>query len=200
MNPKQNTLYWREWGALTRACKAAGQAVPDRHDLHVRALGSDKSHKSFTNAEFDKVLGVFRSYSQPAAVDQQLRQLGQPRARKLHKVGELLKCLALYVEDAPAYAREIIRDKVDKGSWRNVTAIEDLSEQAPHPDRPSQLEQLIMTLERALNGKTGLRAKAGHSLHDMRTAAGLKCTCLICIRRQPRAVLVPAGAEVEQPF
>jgi hypothetical protein len=38
----------------------------------------------------------------------------------------------------------------------------------------------LMTLNGRLNGKTGFRAKAGHSVHDMLIAAGLPCACKEC--------------------
>ena len=66
MTPKQNSLYWREWGAVVRHCKAANLPVPDRHDLHLAALGADMSHLAFSNEDFDRVLAQFRAQSRPA--------------------------------------------------------------------------------------------------------------------------------------
>ncbi len=86
MTDKQTSLYWREWGALGRRCKKEGWTVPDRSDLHVRALGYRKSSKALTNPELDKVLGVFRAYSQVENVNSQVRQLRQPRTRLEHKI------------------------------------------------------------------------------------------------------------------
>lgn len=45
---------------------------------------------------------------------------------------------------------------------------------------PSQLFQLMTSLSAILNGKEGLRAKAGDSIHDMRLKASLDCTCKKC--------------------
>lgn len=203
MTAKQNSLYWREWGTVRGYAKAKRLPEPDRHAFHVQALGADKSHQVFSNADFDKVLGAFRAYHQPANIDAQLRQQDQPHKRKLAKVRELLKCLALYLPDAHAYARGIIRDKVNRGSAQAVTAIEDLSDEPRHytdsegavRELPSQLEQLLMTLERALNGKHGFRARAGDSLHDMKLKAGVKCYCasICCPPRRPALVAMNGG-------
>lgn len=86
MNGAQTQLYWREWGAVTRRCKKEGWAQPNRHELHVKALGYQKSSKDLSNAEFDKVLGVFRAISQPTNVNAQIRQERQPRTRIEHKI------------------------------------------------------------------------------------------------------------------
>ena len=89
MTPKQNSLYWREWGAVVRHCKAANLPAPDRHDLHQAALGADKSHLAFSNEDFDRVLGQFRSYSRPADLGAQLRQMSQPRVRLKYAINSL---------------------------------------------------------------------------------------------------------------
>lgn len=83
MTAKQNRLYWREWGAVSRACKADGVEVPQRHELHARALGEHKSHKDFTNADFDKVLAEFRAWSQPGDLRGQMKQEAMPETRML---------------------------------------------------------------------------------------------------------------------
>ncbi len=201
MSPRQTALYFREWGYVRGYCKRHRQPEPDRHELHRQALGYDKSSKEFTNAEFDKVLGVFRSMSMPGSVNSQVRQLEEPRTRKLGKIRELLKCIALYIDDAEGYAREIIRDTVNRGSAQQVSAIEDLSEHPPGPDRPSPLDKLIMDLSRALNGKRGFRATAGDSLHDMNLKAGLQCGCSACAfarrRGRPAPVMAMAGPDLE---
>src|ERR1035441_4613794 len=63
MTPLQNSLYFREWGRVRTACKQQGFPIPDRHSLHVKALGQDKSHLDFTNVDFDLVLAEFRALS-----------------------------------------------------------------------------------------------------------------------------------------
>ena len=103
MTPKQNSLYWREWGAVARYCKASGLAAPDRHALHASALGADKSHLAFTNEDFDLVLAEFRSHSRPADLVAQLQQLNQPRIR--------LKYAIRALAPAAEYWSRIARDR-----------------------------------------------------------------------------------------
>lgn len=168
-------------------CQARGWNVKDearRHELYAQALGDVPRHaetlesgepirfSSFDNADFDAVKALFLSITRPASVNAQVNQINQPRRRLRYKLlCELAPCLAVYVEDAEAYTLAILRDKFTKGAVE-CPALEDLTE--------PQLRQLCMTLNRAINGSRGLRVKAGHSLHDMRTRAGLKCHCKHC--------------------
>jgi hypothetical protein len=103
MSLKQNSLYWREWAAVLRQCRASGLATPDRHALHAAALGADKSHLAFTNEDLDRVLAEFRSYSRPADLVTQLRQLNQPRIRLKYAVNALAP--------APEYWAKIAHDR-----------------------------------------------------------------------------------------
>lgn len=118
MNPKQQALYWREWAQVR-----AKRPEADRHALHTEALGCDKSHKDFTNEDFDKVLGVFRAASEPDNLDAQLLQLDQPRRRLAWKIQQL--------------APEAYRNKIMLARF-GTTRLADLD--------PSQLTQLRNTL------------------------------------------------------
>src|SRR5690349_1327011 len=102
MTRAQDSLYWREWGAAGRRCRESNLPAPDRHALHIAALGADKSHVDFTNADFDKVLAQFRSISRPADVSAQLQQIDQPRRRLLWKIR--------HMADTP-YWQQIAQDK-----------------------------------------------------------------------------------------
>ncbi len=71
MSPRQNALYWREWAAAKRALMP-GRATwtkyeenEHRHELHLEALGQEKSHLEFDNDDFDHVLSAFRAKSRP---------------------------------------------------------------------------------------------------------------------------------------
>ena len=102
MTALQNSLYFREWGRVRTACKQQGFPIPDRHSLHVKALGLDKSHLDFTNDDFDRVLAEFRALSQPDDLPAQLRQQDMPRRRLLYSI----------MRRAPEpYWRAIARDK-----------------------------------------------------------------------------------------
>ena len=102
MTALQNSLYFREWGSVRTACKQQGFPIPDRHSLHVKALGQDKSHLQFSNEDFDLVLAQFRALSQPENLAAQLRQQDMPRRRLMYSIARL----------APEhYWRAIARDK-----------------------------------------------------------------------------------------
>ena len=66
ITPKQNRWYWKEWSKAHKA-----DPTLDRHELHVSALGADKSHKDFTNEEFDLIITDDRL---PANAVQQMRE------------------------------------------------------------------------------------------------------------------------------
>ncbi len=190
MTAKQDALYWREWGALSRRCQSEGWALPDRHELHARALGRDKSHKLFNNPDFDQVLGVFRSYSQAENVNAQLRQIAQPTTRKLTRLEMTMKCMALYVTDVEGYVGHVCMDKFRTPDWRDLSDVrppERMGRNGQTWQPPSQVEQLVMTLSRCLNGADGLRNQAGDTLHDMHTAAGVPCRCSACAGGTARA-------------
>ena len=102
MTALQNSLYFREWGRVRAACKEQGFPVPDRHSLHVKALGQDKSHLDFSNEDFDLVLAEFRALSQPDNLAAQLRQQDMPRRRLLYSIRRLA---------AEPYWRSIAQDK-----------------------------------------------------------------------------------------
>lgn len=126
MTLPQDKLYWREWAAARRL-----DPFLDRHECHVKALGVDKSHASFSNDEFDRVLAFFRSISRPADVNAQIRQLEQPKIRLLHKIQvEQLAVLGGLLSDgtdeekqslADHYVRSILKDRFSGLAIENLT-------------------------------------------------------------------------------
>ena len=95
LSKAQNSLYWREWSAAKRALMPGRstwtkhEEETRRHEIHIRALGADKSHLDFTNADFDKVLAELRAISRPADLNAQLRQLNQQHYRLLFGIRKL---------------------------------------------------------------------------------------------------------------
>lgn len=180
MTPKQESLYWREWAAVRAAWPEA-----DRHELHLRALGADKSHKTFTNLEFDKVLAEFRSLSRPADLAAQLRQLGQAKKRLLWKITvEQVALLTVLMDGASEFDRRAAAEHYICSVMlaRFHTAdIQDLSEHRPTPDVDSQLEMLRNTLDARIND---LRGKRDMTIHEMKTLAGIQCDCRKCCRER----------------
>ena len=137
MTPLQNSLYFREWGRVRAVCKQQGLPIPDRHALHVKALGQDKSHLDFSNEDFDRVLAEFRAVSQPDNLAAQLRQQDMPRRRLIYTIMRM----------APeAYWRAIAQDKFGTADESRL----DLA----------QLKQLRITLAARSRSKAGRQAAA----------------------------------------
>lgn len=149
------------------------------------------------------------------------------RARILRNkiLTELVPCLELYVADVKGYLTEIIEDKnrwwkIDRPE-RNMTLMDLDARPVIHRDRktgelrefPSQLDQLVFTLSACLNGsgkmragnrsRLGFRVAAGHTLHEMKTLAGVPCDCASCalpsgVNLPPLAA--PKTEPVNRPF
>lgn len=198
MTAKQNSLYWREWGALARRCKAAGTQTPDRHELHMAAIGQVKSHLAFSNQDFDRVLAIFRSYSQPANLNGQIRQIRMPRTRLEHKIKiEQVRLLSVLLADdglpahlvtsdldaAQAYVASVMRDRF---GTEDITELSDTIRPRGSAPPKSDLECLRDTLDRCINDLRNRRggSDVGWSIHDLRSAAGVKClsNCRQCSR------------------
>lgn len=194
---QRKSLMAKLWPA---ACRAQGWKASDR-GLRLRVLGEALGHPiSTANAiqtepEFDTVKAhlLKLAYNLQGAMESGHPEIG--RARRLRtKIIELVRCLNLYT-DGEAYAREIIRDGTHRAGC-DVTAFDQvpldrlLEELEAKPrwrkkgdkwiERPSQLDQMLMTLSGRLNGKDGFRKQAGHTVHDMLIRAGLPCDCKAC--------------------
>ena len=154
---------------------------------------------------------------------------GKARRSRFVVVNERLRCLALYPLEQPmgmagaqGILAELLRDFFNKGRRHEVVTLEDISEEprfyrkkgsSDLQEGPSQLQRLLMRLDGLLHtnkkgkdgrpGVQGYRVKAGHSLHDMKIAAGLECNCALCCswRRANAAAaatpIVPPLAKVE---
>jgi len=103
----QQKLYWREWNKVRKT-----EPETDRHELHIKALGIDVSHKEFTNGDLDKVLAEFRVVSEPWNVNAQMRQLNQPRERLMWSIR--------HRADQP-YWEKIMRDRFKKRRLEDLT-------------------------------------------------------------------------------
>jgi hypothetical protein len=127
-----------------------------------------------------------------------------------------MKCLALYPLDAPmgkagaeAYVQSIINDKFNHNRRFQTMTLADVDE-SPRiiqnertgalVEKPSNMEQLLYTVQARLNGKDGLRSTAKHSLHQMKISAKLPCWCSICKPRRPLLVALPKTEEELEPF
>lgn len=119
MTSKQESLYWRKWSSV---CAEQGWKNSDtdmRHSIHAAALGKNKSHKDFNNADFDRVLAWFNKLIQPDSLDPQLSmdqyQAGEDpgeRRRLIYRIGTLAD---------PAYALSICRSMYQTGNFDDLT-------------------------------------------------------------------------------
>lgn len=147
-----------------------------------------------TNAHADQIIAAMKARSTPTDLDVQLRQQRQPKHRLQHRMAEIQACLGLYMEDVAGYVATIAASRfrnIEGGSF----TLDDLSD---HPNArvikgelvelPSDAMQFIMTLWSRLQE---FRRQAGHSLHDMRTLAGMPCECAQCRRPVTLADVAP---------
>jgi hypothetical protein len=186
MTTKQIKFYWQEWAKVRRVNPEA-----DRHALHVEALGYDKSALKLDNGEFDRVLATFRAVSRAADIDEQVRLLNGARDRERWALGDVMACLALYcdgAQGAAGYAAEVAGSKfrLEHAATQGVDDLASgwvvLRREGPTgadylEAKPRELMQLVMTLSARLNV---LRNKAGDTIHEMKTKAGVKCKCKAC--------------------
>lgn len=205
MTQKQDSLYWREWAAARRAWPDA-----DRHELHVQALGVDKSHKLFTNADFDKVLGAFRAVSNRSSLNAQVKQIQQPKTRLLRRIQDQIKVLGLFRERPAAYAKALLQDKFNT-DWLEELSMEEIERESVasqnarelRPDREaviiddSELEMMRNTLARCISRFRRADPRE-FTEHEMYRAAGLPCvrkTCAQCRGSQPSTLNSQPTAE-----
>lgn len=186
-------------------------AVINSDEPLKRPLASANELDSRGDVDRVKALLLFLAGNLKAAQEMDDAKAGVARRSRHVIVDERLRCLALYPLDKPmglagaqALLAELLRDFFNKGRRHEIVTLEDISEQ-PQSYRkkgsselhegPSQLQRLLMRLDGLLhtnNKKTGVqgyRVKAGHTLHDMRIAAGLPCSCAPCCKRRAFASL-----------
>ena len=127
-----------------------------------------------------------------------------------------MKCLALYPGESPmglggaqAFVQTIINDKFNHARKFQLMTLEDVDDRprivenertSKLEEKPSQMEQLLWTVNARLNGKNGYRAKAGHSMHDMYISAGLPCACKACLTGGIRMVAPVTATPFVQPI
>ena len=158
-----------------------------------------------------KILLLMLADNVDAANEQGKTEIGHGR-RWRDRLADHLKCLALFplekpmgADGAQAFLAEIINDKFNRGRKFSKMGLEDVDDRPNFvrneatgklDEKPSQMEQLLWTVNARLNGKNGYRAKAGYSMHDMYLAAGLPCACKRCLDakkpRLPAEPIVPA--------
>jgi len=153
MTAAQTKKYWREWAAVRRLLVDLGEfskaeADQERHEIHIRAIGSDKSSKDFTNRDLDRIFDAFESYSVlltgPSTAPS--RASTQPQRRLIYSI----ESLGL---DDPYIARITLDGEAKTADWRSLTA--------------AQLLRLSFTLASRLRSKQAARSHPASSMQPL---------------------------------
>lgn len=112
INAKQLSFYRVLWSQANRLIVArtgmsAKDAEAERHAIHVRALGFDKSSTELTNADFDKVKAAFLAIIKPGDMEAQIAQAAMPQTRRLVTLRHYLAAIGRPEEYAEAIARRM---------------------------------------------------------------------------------------------
>jgi hypothetical protein len=121
MTKSQTSKYWREWSKVRKLLLELGEfskedADQERHEIHIRALGQDKSSKALTNRDLDAIFDHFESYlvllSGPQIAPP--RAETQPAKRLIWAIDQL--------HLPPPYIEAISTDQYGRADWRNLPA------------------------------------------------------------------------------
>jgi hypothetical protein len=149
MTDPQLNLYRRLAGQARKVWRARGipaaECEAERHALHARALGADKSSLDFTNRDFDKVKGALLAVIDGSDLEAQIDALNQPKKRRLWSIRDLLAKL----QKPEAYAMAIAR-QMRGGALSSAASLDDLGEDA--------LDSVIVALK-AEKRRAKVRAK-----------------------------------------
>jgi hypothetical protein len=144
MTAAQTKKYWREWAAVRRLLVDLGEfskaeADQERHEIHIRALGSDKSSKDLTNRDLDRIFDAFDSYSVLLSGPSTTlsRTSTQPQRRLIYSI-ERLGLGDSYI------ARITLDGEAKTADWRSLSA--------------AQLLRLSYTLASRLRAKKTARS------------------------------------------
>lgn len=142
MNPAQRKLYFGEWKKAKEGMRAFGRDVSDdrtaRMECH-RSAEVPLSSSNLSNADLDKVVAVFWSWSQPANMDAQMRQQAQP-ALRCRWLCKRVMGLANEVEEVFQMASA---DQYIDGLWRRLNK-EDFAD--PEYGTEEQWQKVIIAL------------------------------------------------------
>lgn len=206
------------WGSV---CKDRGWKTSDR-ELRLRTFSELVGRPLASTDEVERLdectklmneLKAMLGVSIKAGLEATDPTLNQARVLRNRILTDLVPCLELYLDDVRGYVTKIIQDKNRWTKTDRPTCELTVMDLTAKPiiretrsgglyESPSQLHQVLFTLTARLND---LRNDAGDTIHQMRTKAGLDCTCAQC--RPRRAATVCLGEDstesqvlAEQPF
>lgn len=119
MTKAQNSRYWRDWSQIRKMLIEMGDfskedANAERHQIHRRALGCDKSSKDLTNKDLDEIFKAFNQYL--VLIDGPKKPNGEPD-------GECKRLIwAITQTGLPdAYLESIAQDQFGRPDWQNLS-------------------------------------------------------------------------------
>lgn len=175
MTRKQHAYMFGKGGLWQSACEAQGWNPKDREkrlDVFAEALGKRLSFSDLSNAQFGRVKATLERYAnslQGAEKECYPERCDAPAIRT-KILGEIIPCLAVYVEDPIGYADKILITEFKTRNFDNLSEFRQPSKN-PAKQPSSPLERFFWTLNARLHA---MRRKADDSIEDMRFKAGLK--------------------------
>ena len=181
LSASQVQRFWREWAATckvmswTRDAGVTAAQIDAKRKEFLRGCGFESLTLVDRTAGFTRVLNeliVLQGSSLKAAQETIEPARNECRILRHQILTDLIPCLELYVEDVRSYIAEIVETKTRYRRTDRPTKPQTLMDLDA-----GQLRQVRFTLAARLNTKRG---QAGDTIHDMRTRAGLGCTCAVC--------------------
>lgn len=225
INAAQRTSIMKLWG---RVCKDRGWKQSDRDfrlvkfsEIIGRPIAStDEVERIDECTKLMKELQAMLGVSIKAAQEADNLYINKARVLRNVILTELIPCLELYVADVKGYIQQIMQDKNRWWKIDRPTREMSLMDLTAEPIRrfdpktrtmkefPSQLDQMVYTLSSCLNGsgriyrgkksRLGFRVQAGHTLHEMKTKAGVPCDCAECTKPKVNVLADLPAVEAEQ--
>jgi len=221
LSAAQVQFFWREW---PKACKAqcwtkergftAADIDAKRKEMLARvgfnSLTEVDRVKGFTRVKNE--LLILKGKNIQAGIEGHTQHENDKRVLINFIVTDQIPCLELYVEDSMAYMTAILEDK---NRWWKIDRpnrqirLEDLdakpifkwdAKTQSMREFPSQLHQIQYTLSARINT---FRNESNHTVHEMRTLAGLRCKCSVCIPTLAQDCATqtqPSDVKETQPF
>lgn len=119
MTDAQTKRYWRDWSQIRKMLIEMGDfskddADAERKQIHIRALGCDKSSKDLTNKDLDKIFKAFKEYL--VLIDGPKKSTGEPDGECKRLIWAITQT---GLEDP--YLESIAKDQFGRTDWRNLS-------------------------------------------------------------------------------
>jgi len=175
LSTDQVSLFWREWPkscaaqGWTRAKGMSAKEIDTKRKEFLLRCGFQSLKDVDRTHGFTRVKNELTLLQRPdlkAARETVDSSLNEARILRHGILTDLIPCLELYIPDVRAYLAEVL---FHQGHQMRDLELMQLS--------AGRLRRLRFTISARLNEK---RKTSGDTIHDMRTKAGLVCTCAKC--------------------